>query len=213
MSTTDPHAIATQLRQGAPGANASSEHAARAAQRVSAHAAQARLADVSYAPVDSPLGNLLVAATKRGLVQVAFPEQQVDTVLDELAARISPRIIESPASLDPIRRELDEYFAGTRRNFDLALDWALIGPFAKRVLHATHDIPYGHTLSYAEVATHAGSPRGSRAAGNALGSNPLPIVIPCHRVLRSGGALGGYAGGLDKKRWLLGLEGALAPHP
>ncbi len=107
-----------------------------------------------------------------------------------------------------MRRELDEYFAGRRREFELALDWALIGPFARRVLQATAAIPYGGVLSYAEVAAEAGSPRGSRAAGNALGANPIPIVIPCHRVLRSGGALGGYGGGLERKRWLLELEGA-----
>ncbi len=124
-------------------------------------------------------------------------------------ARSPPRIVESPAALDPVRRELDEYFAGSRTRFEVALDWSLIGPFATRVLGATAAIPYGSVLSYAAVAGRAGSPRGSRAAGNALGSNPIPIVIPCHRVLRTGGALGGYGGGLDRKRWLLELEGAL----
>jgi methylated-DNA-[protein]-cysteine S-methyltransferase len=169
------------------------------------------LADIEYAPVDSPFGTLHAARTKRGLVRVAFPEESVDSVLERLAQELSPRIVESPISLDPVRRELDEYFAGRRREFDLALDWALIAPFGRRVLRMTAAIPYGGHLSYGEIAAEAGSPRGARAAGNALGSNPIPIVIPCHRVLRSGGALGGYGGGLDRKRFLLELEGALTP--
>jgi methylated-DNA-[protein]-cysteine S-methyltransferase len=140
-------------------------------------------------------------------VRVAFPEEELDSVLERLALRLSPRIVEARAPLDPVRRELDEYFAGRRREFDVDLDWSLIGPFGRRVLRVTSEIPYGGVLSYAEVAAEAGSPRGSRAAGNALGSNPMPIVIPCHRVLRSGGHLGGYGGGLERKRWLLDLEG------
>jgi methylated-DNA-[protein]-cysteine S-methyltransferase len=132
-------------------------------------------------------------------------------VLERLAARISPRIVEAPTPPDPLRRELEEYFAGRRRRFELPLDWSLVGPFGQRVLRAASAIPYGGVLTYTQVAAEAGSPRGSRAAGNALGSNPIPIVVPCHRVLRSGGALGGYAGGLDRKRWLLELEGATAP--
>jgi methylated-DNA-[protein]-cysteine S-methyltransferase len=123
--------------------------------------------------------------------------------------RISPRILRAPARFDAVARELAEYFAGRRRSFDAELDWSLIGPFGRRVLGVTAAIPYGGVLSYTEVAVEAGSPRGSRAAGNALGSNPIPIVIPCHRVLRIGGALGGYGGGLERKRWLLELEGAL----
>jgi methylated-DNA-[protein]-cysteine S-methyltransferase len=108
-----------------------------------------------------------------------------------------------------VRRELDEYFGGRRRAFELALDWSLVGPFGRRVLRVTSEIPYGGVLSYAEVAADAGSPRGYRATGNALGANPIPIVVPCHRVLRSGGSLGGYGGGLERKRFLLELEGAL----
>ena len=185
--------------------------AAKAARRVSERAAAEGLADVSYASVDSPFGTLHAASTKRGLVRVAFPEESVDSVLEALARQISPRIVEAPASLDPVKRELDEYFAGRRRAFDLALDWSLIGPFGRRVLRMTAAIPYGGHLSYTEIAAEAGSPRGARAAGNALGANPIPIVIPCHRVLRSGGALGGYGGGLDRKRYLLELEGALTP--
>ncbi len=183
--------------------------AAAAARRLSDRVAADGLADISYAPVDSPFGTLLLAATGRGLVRLAFPEEDVDSVLERLARRLSPRIVESSAPLEPVRRELDEYFSGARSSFELPLDWALIGPFGRRVLRVTSEIPYGGVLSYAEVAADAGSPRGSRAAGNALGSNPIPIVIPCHRVLRSGGALGGYGGGLDRKRWLLELEGAL----
>jgi methylated-DNA-[protein]-cysteine S-methyltransferase len=185
--------------------------AADAAARVSRRAASEGLADVSYASADSPFGALLLAATKRGLVRLAFPEEDLDTMLERLAHTISPRIVQAPESLDAVRRELDEYFSGRRRKFDLTLDWTLVGQFGRRVLRATSRIPYGGVLSYAEVASDAGSPHGSRAAGNALGSNPIPIVIPCHRVLRSGGALGGYGGGLERKRWLLELEGALSP--
>jgi methylated-DNA-[protein]-cysteine S-methyltransferase len=212
-SPQDAPATVEALRLGPPagrdGAGASA--AANAAARLVERAAAEGLADVSYAPVDSPFGTLLIAATRRGLVRVAFPEEDSDEVLERLARRLSPRIVEATAPLDPVRRELDEYFAGARRRFELALDWSLIGPFGRRVLRATTEIPYGGVLSYGEVAAEAGSPRGSRAAGNALGSNPIPIVIPCHRVLRSGGALGGYGGGLERKRWLLELEGAPTP--
>ena len=200
--------LSTRVKAGrdARGAGAA---AAGAARRVSARIAAEGLADVSYAPVESPFGTLLLAATKLGLVRVAFPEEDIDSVLERLAQRISPRIIESSAPLEPMQRELEEYFAGVRRSFEVPLDWTLIGPFGRRVLGVTYEIPYGGVLSYGEVAADAGSPRGSRAAGNALGSNPIPIVIPCHRVLRAGGALGGYGGGLERKRWLLELEGAL----
>jgi methylated-DNA-[protein]-cysteine S-methyltransferase len=199
------------LRQGTPDVRDASGEAIAAARRVSERAAEEGFADISYAPVESPFGTLHAATTKRGLVRVAFPEESVESVLEALARRLSPRIIEAPASLDAVKRELEEYFAGRRRTFDLALDWALIAPFGRRVLRMTAAIPYGGHLSYAEVAAEAGSPRGARAAGNALGANPIPIVIPCHRVLRSGGALGGYGGGLDRKRFLLELEGALTP--
>jgi methylated-DNA-[protein]-cysteine S-methyltransferase len=187
------------------------EDAAAAAARLSARAAAEGLAEVSYAGVDSPFGALTVARTRRGVVRLAFPEEPLDEVLGRLAGEISPRIVEAPAQLDAERRELDEYFRGDRRDFALALDWTLVGPFARRVLGAAAAIPYGSTLTYTEVAGRAGSPRGSRAAGNALGSNPIPIVIPCHRVLRRGGSVGGYGGGPERKRWLLELEGALAP--
>jgi methylated-DNA-[protein]-cysteine S-methyltransferase len=204
--------IENMLRDSAPAQSPNCcEEAAEAARRMSERAASEGLADVIYAPVDSPFGTLHAATTKRGLVRLAFPEEGLESVLGRLARQLSPRIVESPATLDPVRRELEEYFTGRRRAFDLALDWALIAPFGRRVLRMTAAIPYGGHLSYAEIAAEAGSPRGARAAGNALGANPIPIVIPCHRVLRSGGALGGYGGGLDRKRYLLELEGTLTP--
>jgi methylated-DNA-[protein]-cysteine S-methyltransferase len=183
--------------------------AAAAARRVADRAAAEGLADITYGSLDSPFGPLLAASTSRGLVRLAFPEEGVDPVLERLAGRVSPRIVESLAPLEGARRELEEYFTGSRRAFDLTIDWSLVGAFGRRVLGAAAEIPYGGVLSYAEIAAEAGSPGGSRAAGNALGSNPIPIVVPCHRVLRTGGALGGYAGGLERKRWLLELEGAI----
>ena len=195
-------------RAGEP---AERDAAADAAARLARRIAEEGLADVSYTAADSPFGRLLVAGTDRGLVRVAFPEEDEDTMLDRLARRISPRIVHAREPLDAVLRELDEYFGGRRRHFDLELDWQLVSPFGRRVLGVTSEIPYGGVMSYAEVASDAGSPRGFRAAGNALGSNPMPIVVPCHRVLHSGGGLGGYGGGLDRKRWLLELEGALTP--
>jgi methylated-DNA-[protein]-cysteine S-methyltransferase len=220
-STRGHTSIERALRDGAPaGANgdhmdgdmgepAVSGRAAEAAGRLSDRIAAQGLADVSYAPVDSPFGTLLLAGTKRGLVRLAFPEESVDSVLERLARKVSPRIVEAPAPLDAVRRELEEYFEGRRERFELPLDWTLVGPFGRRVLGVTSRIPYGGVLSYGEVAADAGSPRASRATGNALGANPIPIVVPCHRVLRSGGSLGGYGGGPQRKRWLLELEGAI----
>ena len=183
--------------------------------RDAAAAAAARFAatapaDLVYAEVDSPVGRLLAAATPRGLATLSYEDHHggLDAVLDALAAKLSPRIIEAPARLDDIRRELDEYFEGRRTSFDLRLDWALTRGFTRRVLQATARIPYGEVSSYARVAAAAGSPKATRAAGNALGTNPIPIVVPCHRVLRTGGALGGYTGGVDRKQALLTLEGA-----
>jgi methylated-DNA-[protein]-cysteine S-methyltransferase len=194
---------------GRNGTLAPAGEAAAAARRLTGRIAAEGLAGVSYALVDSPFGTLLLAATKRGLVRLAFPEESVDATLQRLAAKVSPRIVEASGPLDAVRRELDEYFDGRRRRFDLPLDWTLVGRFGRRVLDVASEIPYGSVLSYSEVAAEAGSPRGSRAAGNALGSNPIPIVVPCHRVLRRGGALGGYGGGLPRKQFLLELEGAL----
>jgi methylated-DNA-[protein]-cysteine S-methyltransferase len=170
-------------------------------------AAAAGLLDVAYATLDSPVGTLLLAATPTGLVRIAYIDHGGQgAVLEDLALRVSPRVLTAPRKLDEPRRELDEYFAGRRNRFDVALDWRLIRGFGRLVLDATARIPYGSVSTYKQVAAEAGSPRGSRAAGNALGANPLPIVVPCHRVLRTGGGLGGYTGGVDRKRVLLALE-------
>jgi methylated-DNA-[protein]-cysteine S-methyltransferase len=175
---------------------------------LSESAAAAGLLDVAYATTDSPVGTLLLAATPQGLVRVAYIDYaDEDAVLENLAAKLSPRILAAPRRLDEPRRELDEYFAGARRRFDIPLDWGLTTGFARRVLQATARIPYGATATYKQMAAQAGSPGGSRAAGNALGSNPIPIVVPCHRILHSGGGLGGYTGGVEKKRLLLSVEG------
>lgn len=179
-----------------------------AKRRVVAAADSEGLLDVAYSGYDSPIGRLLLASTRRGLVLVGFPSVDHELTLTRLASRISPRVLESPARLDPARRELDEYFAGRRREFDLDLDWQLTRGFRRRVLEATARIPFGETSTYTAMAAAAGSPRAHRAAGSALGSNPLPVVVPCHRVLRLGGALGGYGGGLEVKQTLLRLEGA-----
>ncbi len=176
--------------------------------RVAAAAESSDLLDVAYAHIDSPIGELLLAATPRGLVRVGFPDEGDETALSRLAAQVSPRILERPERLDQARRELDEYFAGRRQEFDLDLDWQLTAGFRRRVLEATARIPFGETSTYTAMASAAGSPRAHRAAGSALGSNPLPLVVPCHRVLRRGGALGGYGGGLEVKETLLRLEGA-----
>jgi methylated-DNA-[protein]-cysteine S-methyltransferase len=179
---------------------------ARAAARLRAEADRKNLIDVAYATVDSPLGPLTVAATARGLVRLAYPDQPV---LTELSRRISPRLLEAPARLDQVRRQLAEYFDGRLRDFRIDLDFALVGSFGRRVLGVTAGIPYGRVSSYREVAERTGNPKASRATGNALGANPIPIVVPCHRVVRSGGKLGGYTGGLDRKEFLLRLEGFL----
>jgi len=170
-------------------------------------AAAAGLLDVAYATLDSPVGELLLAATPRGLVRIAYLDRTgEDPVLAELAARVSARVLAAPPKLDEPRRELDQYFAGMRRQFEFPLDWQLTRGFGRRVLEATARIPYGSVSTYKRVADEAGSPRAYRAAGNALGANPLPIVVPCHRVLHAGGGLGGYTGGLERKQLLLGLE-------
>jgi methylated-DNA-[protein]-cysteine S-methyltransferase len=165
--------------------------------------------DISFAVLDLPIGRVVAASTDHGLVRLAYEDLNgtVDQIVQQLADRLSPRILEQPARLDAVTRELDEYFAGKRTKFDLKLDWALIrGRFGAEVLKATTQIPYGEVSTYGEIATKAGNPAASRATGNALGSNPIPVVIPCHRVLRSGGGLGGYTGGIERKQALLALE-------
>jgi methylated-DNA-[protein]-cysteine S-methyltransferase len=183
--------------------------AAAAARRAADRAGASGAADVVYAIEPSPLGDLLVAMTPRGLVSIYYEDAgEREALLDRLAGRLSPRVVEAPARIDPVRRELDEYFAGTRTKFEVPLDWSLTDGFTRRVLRATARIPYGGASTYREMATRAGSERAVRAAGNALGANPIPIIVPCHRVLRTGGALGGYGGGVARKRFLLDLESA-----
>jgi methylated-DNA-[protein]-cysteine S-methyltransferase len=180
------------------------------APELTARAEAEGLIDVAYTSVDSPLGPLVVAATPKGLVRVSYTDfRGEDEVLEELAARVSPRVLEAPARLDPVRRELDEYFEGRRQAFDVPIDWSYLAGFTREVLRATARIGFGDVSSCAGVAAEAGSPRAVRAAGNALGANPMPVVVPCHRVLRTGGKLGGYTGGLERKEFLLRLEGAL----
>lgn len=174
--------------------------------RLADRAAAEGLLDVAYATADSPFGPLLLATTPRGLVRIGLPNYDAETALEELAAKVSPRVLEAPARLDEARRELDLYFEGKLRDFDLPLDWRLTAGFRGKVQHAIARIPYGQTRTYTEVARSAGNERAVRAAGTACGTNPIPIVVPCHRVLRSGGALGGYGGGLPMKQALLELE-------
>jgi len=187
-------------------------HAAALAARTAERAADEHLAEIAYALVDSPAGRLVAVSTERGLARLAYELENggLDVVLDQVAARLSPSIVEAPARLDGVRRQLDEYFAGHRREFDLELDWTLAGSgFRQRVLRECARIPFGATITYRDIAVAAGSPNGYRAAGNALGSNAIPIIVPCHRVLASGGGLGGYTGGLDRKRLLLTVEGSM----
>ena len=169
------------------------------------------LIDVGYATVDSPVGRLLVASTREGLVRVAFPEEPEEHVLEELASALSPRVLESPRMTETIRRQLDAYFDGATRRFRARIDWSLIPDgFFRRVLEETARIPFGAVSTYGTVAKLAGSPRAARAAGNALHENPVPIVVPCHRVVPSTGVIGKYGGQEWRKAFLLRLEGAIA---
>ena len=176
--------------------------------RLADDAAREGLLDVAYRQVDSPVGPLLLAATPRGLVRVAYSFEGHDQVVEDLAARLGPRVLHAPARLDAAARELDEYFAGARTRFELDVDLALSRGFRRAVLEYLRTIGYGETESYTEVAGHVGNPRAVRAVGSACATNPLPIVIPCHRVLRSDGSPGGYLGGLPAKKLLLDLERA-----
>ncbi len=174
--------------------------------RLAVEAEAEGLLDIAYRTVDSPVGSLLLAASEAGLLKVAFEVQDHDAVLATLAAKVSPRILRAPARLDAVVRQLDEYFAGSRHGFDLPLDWRLTAGFRRSVLDHLIRIGYGRTESYAEVAAGAGSPRAVRAVGTACATNPLVIVVPCHRVVRSDGSAGGYAGGAAAKQALLALE-------
>lgn len=166
--------------------------------------------DVAYRTIDTPVGSLLLAATREGLVRVAFDSQDHDVVLEQLATTLSPRILRAPRRLDPVVREIDEYFARRRTSFDVPLDFALSTGFRRSVLQHLPQIAYGHTESYADVARTVGNAKAVRAVGSACATNPMPVVIPCHRVLRADGSLGGYVGGLEAKAALLDLESAAA---
>ncbi len=199
-----------RLSAGGTGAGARRPDAGRLASDLAWRADEAGLLDVAYASLDSPLGELLVAVTPRGLARIAYPGEGEDRVLDQLAAGISPRILRAPERTDTVRRELDDYFAGRRRTFDLPIDWSLVHGFAVKILGATARVPFGSVATYGQVAVEAGSPQAARAAGNALHGNPIPIVVPCHRIVPASGRLGGYGGGQERKRYLLDLEGV---HP
>jgi methylated-DNA-[protein]-cysteine S-methyltransferase len=164
------------------------------------------LFDVAYATADSPFGTLLLAKTPQGLVRVGLPHEEFDPLLVDLAGRISPRVLEAPGKLDEERRELDDYFAGRRQGFELPIDWQLSHGFHLRARQGIAAIPYGETRTYTDLARGAGNERAVRAAGSACSRNPIPLVVPCHRVLRSDGSLGGYAGGLEMKQELLEME-------
>jgi methylated-DNA-[protein]-cysteine S-methyltransferase len=181
---------------------------ARLHARLVAEAQRDGVLDVAYRTIATPIGELLLAGTGRGLVRVAFPGQGHDAVLQSLAAAVSPRILRAPERLDPAARQLDEYFAGRRTEFELPLDFRLATGFRRAVLAHLPAIPYGRTESYAQVAAAAGSPKAVRAVGTACAMNPLPVVVPCHRVVRSDGTMGGYAGGPGAKLTLLTLESA-----
>lgn len=204
MNTTESDDLERRLRDGIATSQASGWTRLRA--ELATQAGDRGLLDVGYSVLDTPLGELLVAATPRGVVRLAFHDVGPDAVLEDLAARVSPRLLEAPARLDAVRRELDEYFDGTRRTFEVTVDWSLTTGFRREVLAATARIPYGHTGTYRSVATEAGRARAVRAAGTALATNPVAIIVPCHRVLRSDGSLGGYGGGLVRKETLLQLE-------
>jgi methylated-DNA-[protein]-cysteine S-methyltransferase len=185
------------------------EAAAQGAARFVKAAEKENLVDVAFARIDSPFGELLIASTSKGVVQLSLSGYDQNETLEGLGEKVSPRILESAKRLDPVRKQLDEYFAGRRLTFDVPLDWQLSHGFALRVLKATARIPYGTVSTYRHMAEKAGNVRATRAAGNALGGNAIPIIVPCHRVLRTGGGLGGYGGGLPMKEALLKLEGAL----
>jgi len=186
----------------------SDPHLNRLRDRLAAQAQRDGILDVAYRVIDSPVGPLLLAATEQGLIRVAYAREDHDAVLQALADKVSPRILSAPSRLDETARELDEYFTGRRHDFDLPLDWRLSAGFRRTVLSHLPDIRYGHTASYAAVARLAGNPRAVRAVGTACATNPLPVIVPCHRVVRSDGSMGAYLGGTDAKRTLLTLEAA-----
>ncbi|TPW72962.1 methylated-DNA--[protein]-cysteine S-methyltransferase [Schumannella sp. 10F1B-5-1] len=199
------------LRIPSADAEADAASAARLAAlhtRLERAAAAEGLDEVAYREIDSPYGSLLLAATPAGLVRVAFAREDHDRVLASLAEKLSPRILRSPARTDGAAHQLDEYFAGRRRSFELPLDLRLTAGFRRAVVEHLPRIPFGSTESYAEVALATGSPKAVRAVGTACATNPLPIVVPCHRVVRADGTIGQYLGGTEAKTALLAFEGA-----
>lgn len=187
-----------------------SRHAAAAIDGFADRATARGLVDVALGNLESPIGRLTVAVTPRGLVRVIFESEDREVEVEDLAHRLSPRILEAPGVTDDVRRELDAYFAGALHRFHLPLDRRLMSPFTREVLRATARVGYGRLATYGEVAAKIGRPNAARAVGAALGSNPIPIVVPCHRVVGAGGRLTGYAGGLPRKEFLLRLEGSFA---
>jgi methylated-DNA-[protein]-cysteine S-methyltransferase len=175
-------------------------------ERLRERAAAEGLLDVAYGTADSPFGTLLLARTPRGLVRVALPSEDVDATLFDLAERISPRILEAPADFDKERRELEDYFEGRRHEFEVPIDWQLSHGFMLRAREGIAAIPYGETRTYSDLARGAGNERAVRAAGSACSRNPIPLVVPCHRVVRSDGTPGLYAGGVEMKKQLLEME-------
>ena len=206
MTNLDPDSrpIEERLRDATIDPDLWREMTAELARRADAQ----ELLDVAFERHDSPLGRILVAATREGVVCVGLPLDDEEALLEDLARRVSARILRAPrAAVTAARGQLDEYFERRRTDFDVPLDWRLTRGFRRQVLEATAAIPSGETASYAQVAANAGSPRAVRAAGTALATNPLPILVPCHRVLRSGGAMGNYRGGAEAKAQLIALEG------
>lgn len=204
---SDDAGVISALR-GALDGHDSSTTLERLADRLADRAATEDLLDVAVRTVESPFGDLLVAVTPIGLVRVAFAVEVHDDVLGDLARRVSPRILETPRRTDEVARELAEYFAGRRRQFDLDLDLRLVGGFRRQVVEALRGIPYGATATYGALAVGLDNPRAVRAVGSACAHNPVPVVVPCHRVVRSDGTIGNYLGGTDAKRALLDLESA-----
>jgi methylated-DNA-[protein]-cysteine S-methyltransferase len=181
---------------------------ARLRERLAAAAQRDGILDVAYRTIDSPVGPLLLAATEAGLVRVSYAIEDHDAVLQSLADKISPRVLLAPPRLDDATRELGEYFEGRRRSFDLPLDWRLSAGFRRAVLNRLPEIGYGHTASYTTIAGMAGNPKAFRAAATACATNPLPVIVPCHRVIYADGRVGNYIGGAEAKKALLALEGS-----
>lgn len=205
MNTID-HTTGSDVAAWTTLTDSNGAHLAALQTRLASAADTAGLLDVAYRTIDTPVGTLLLAATDLGLVRVAYEREGFASVLDTLAAKISPRILHAPARLDVTARQIDEYFDGRRHEFDVPLDYRLSAGFRQTVQHYLPRIDYGHTLTYKQVAELVGNPKAVRAVGTACATNPLPVVVPCHRVLRTDGTLGGYIGGLDAKTTLLTLE-------